>query len=985
MKQFSHFSHRHLLNFTEVGEEDEIICSGCELNLSGSAAYSCTKSNCSFTIHTSCFELPQQIRHRSHPKHPLILLSSPPYTDGEFTSDARGESGVAFTYHCSTCSFDLHVGCASLPESEDCDDHEQGTSKTRSSSVMFVTVLLPRTVGSIVVRNGGWIAVVRKWRSGGAQNKEGKKGIFTVFVDNIPSAMDANVLFKLFTKFGIVKDAFIPFKRRNVTNSRFGFVRYDCRIATSVAIQKANGLLVDDMMLVVKMATYNRSSSTNHNRRKSQDARRCLNATHIRGNAAYVGHRSFAEVLKGENPVENGNSRITIQVNGEGNGWLYDNIIVRFNREYTTHSIFKALKEKELEQIEVREWGGRDIIISFNSTNELQSNIDKIKELFKGWSQSVMVWKPNLHLQQERCVWLRCRGIPLHLWNRNTLNSIGSLWGTILSLDGDICHPKSFSHTRIRVATACMELINKTILLECKGKFYSILVCEEHLANSGGLKLLGMNESSFTGTSYSEAVRNTPTAAVKSKLDGDEVAEMRDILGADLACTTEFEQPEEPIGSHIGEEIGTVVEETCCVGGSNRTKGACVEGTLMEGSEQNSKNNDGKLRCVQQVASPGAYRDGFGPGINMEVFLANEPTEVLGPGIGPNINLDVNLAHSPKRFLASSSSNRPIESGHSTHFQSAGPLDKSRPNGISLLNLNHPAQVKSLVPNPDYLQTERKKGKKKTHIEGFNSFARFHSFRSAAAHKHSSKSVIFRPAASTLAKSDLSESGSSSNNYLLDEAKATIHLGKSLGVNYNRDEDVVLSKIIDLELKDKKMGRIKSLIKDRNIDIVFLQEIKKAVDSDNAIRRLWGCKNMDYMSVDPEGSAGGLLCIWDPAVFQLSSCCCNRSARSTLWADILKLKDHFPAPWCMGGDFNEIRHIGERIGCSRRDMGMKHLNEFIEKCELNDLPLHGKTYTWCNAQESEKWSLIDRVLLGPEWLINFRMKLWGLPRLISDH
>ena len=36
------------------------------------------------------------------------------------------------------------------------------------------------------------------------------------------------------------------------------------------------------------------------------------------------------------------------------------------------------------------------------------------------------------------------------------------------------------------------------------------------------------------------------------------------------------------------------------------------------------------------------------------------------------------------------------------------------------------------------------------------------------------------------------------------------------------------------------------------------------------------------------------------------------SARSTLRADILKLKDHFPAPSCMGGDFNEIRHIGEK-------------------------------------------------------------------------
>ncbi|KAL7245602.1 hypothetical protein ACSBR2_000853 [Camellia fascicularis] len=345
-----------------------------------------------------------------------------------------------------------------------------------------------------------------------------------------------------------------------------------------------------------------------------------------------------------------------------------------------------------------------------------------------------MVWKPNLPLQQERCVWLSCHGIPLHLWNRNTLNSIGSIWGTILSLDGDICHPKSFSYTRIRVATGSMELINKTILLECKGNSYSILVCEDHLADSGGLKLSSMDESSFTGTSYSEAGRNTPAAVVKNKLDGDEVAEMRVTLGADLACTNELEQRKEPIGSHIGEAIGTVVEETFCDRGSNRTNEACVEGTLMEGSEQNSKNNDSKLRCVQQAPSPGVSRDGFGPGINLEVFLANEPTEALGPGIGPDINLEVNLAYLPNRFLASSSSNRPIESGHSTHLQSAGPSNKSGPNGISLLNLNHSAQVKSLVPNPEYLQTERKKGKKKTHIEGFTSFARFHGFRSAAAH-----------------------------------------------------------------------------------------------------------------------------------------------------------------------------------------------------------------------------------------------------------
>ncbi|KAL7221957.1 hypothetical protein ACSBR1_023817 [Camellia fascicularis] len=471
--------------------------------------------------------------------------------------------------------------------------------------------------------------------------------------------MDAKALFKLFTKFGIVKDAYIPFKRRKVTNSRFGFVCYNCCIAASVAIQKENGLLVDDSVLEVKMAAYDRNSRSEQSKRKLQPPRRFLDTSNFRGKAAYVEHRFFAEVLKGDTSVVEGDTNIIIKAKEEGNGWLYESAIIRFNTEYSTHNILKVLKEKGLEQIEVKKGGGRDIIISFKSTNELQSNIGKIKEWFKDWSQFVMECKPDLHLQQERCVWLRCYG------------------------------------------------------------------------------------------------------------------------------------------------------------GSSKEKEACVEGSLMDGSEQNSKNNDGKFRCAQQASSFGYisrfndFSNGIGPSINLEVNLANEPAASLGPGI----NLEVILAHSPSKFLASGPEplSKPIESGNLNsinngilaHAQSAGPLSKSGPTGKRTLNLIHSAQAKPTILNTKSLHSEKKKRKKKTHLEGFTSFARFHGYRTVAAHKHSSKPVIFRPATSAFAQSDLYDGGSSSNNYLLDEAKATIHLGKSLGINYNGEEDIVLSKIIDLELKNK--------------------------------------------------------------------------------------------------------------------------------------------------------------------------------------
>ncbi|KAL7208468.1 hypothetical protein ACSBR1_030253 [Camellia fascicularis] len=85
-------------------------------------------------------------------------------------------------------------------------------------------------------RNGGWIPVRRQQKGGEAQGKEAKHGLFTVFVDKLPLAMDAKSLFNLFTKFRIMKDVFIPAKRRIVTNSRFGFVRFDCHVAADIAI-----------------------------------------------------------------------------------------------------------------------------------------------------------------------------------------------------------------------------------------------------------------------------------------------------------------------------------------------------------------------------------------------------------------------------------------------------------------------------------------------------------------------------------------------------------------------------------------------------------------------------------------------------------------------------------------------------------------------------------------------------------------------------
>ncbi|XP_028082969.1 serine/arginine-rich splicing factor SC35-like [Camellia sinensis] len=107
--------------------------------------------------------------------------------------------------------------------------------------------------------DGGWILVFRKkaWKTRNSQD------IHTVFVDNLPESLDPKGLYTLFSKFGVVVDVYIPNRRRKVTSSQFGFVRYNYSAATGVAIQKAHGTWRDNREIKVKMAEFSKAQSKN--------------------------------------------------------------------------------------------------------------------------------------------------------------------------------------------------------------------------------------------------------------------------------------------------------------------------------------------------------------------------------------------------------------------------------------------------------------------------------------------------------------------------------------------------------------------------------------------------------------------------------------------------------------------------------------------------------------------------------------------------
>lgn len=98
------------------------------------------------------------------------------------------------------------------------------------------------------------------------------------------------------------------------------------------------------------------------------------------------------------------------------------------------------------------------------------------------------------------------------------------------------------------------------------------------------------------------------------------------------------------------------------------------------------------------------------------------------------------------------------------------------------------------------------------------------------------------------------------------------------------------------------------------------------------------------------------------------------------------MKDIWGWPWCVCGDFNEVRFMAERKGCSRISRGMQDFGEFIKNHDLIDLPIHGAKYTWISSSSIHSSSKLDRFVVCGDWDDHFPcISVKAMARPMSDH
>ncbi|KAL7253642.1 hypothetical protein ACSBR1_008059 [Camellia fascicularis] len=313
---------------------------------------------------------------------------------------------------------------------------------------------IPTSMGQLCKKmatkeKGGWIPVIRR-RGGMIGNRSSAEGVFTLFVDDIPNSMDPKRLFSLFGKFGLVKDVFIPAKRRKGTGTRFGFVRYTCSVAADMAIQKADGLWCDNKALRVKKAEYQKGEwkvERDVHRGKTRTVRKVTGQQVLpQIGVKNQGRRSYAEVVQGGTSSEN--ERLKVKVTEAGNGWLYESLLVVL-KSFLDFNEFKDEVKARMKGVRVRSGGGRLAVLTFNSKQQMNDERARMDEWIFEWSDSITEWGKGKFIGSERCVWITCMGVPLNVWSVKTFRAIGSLWGEVVQLDEAINDPYSFQYGKL--------------------------------------------------------------------------------------------------------------------------------------------------------------------------------------------------------------------------------------------------------------------------------------------------------------------------------------------------------------------------------------------------------------------------------------------------------------------------------------------------------------------------------------------------------
>jgi endonuclease/exonuclease/phosphatase family metal-dependent hydrolase len=106
--------------------------------------------------------------------------------------------------------------------------------------------------------------------------------------------------------------------------------------------------------------------------------------------------------------------------------------------------------------------------------------------------------------------------------------------------------------------------------------------------------------------------------------------------------------------------------------------------------------------------------------------------------------------------------------------------------------------------------------------------------------------------------------------------------------------------------------------------------------------------------------------------------------KSSFLAERACQQNHLPT--LVGGDFNILRHSGEKNNTRFSDWWPFLFNAVIDSFDLRKIELTSRQFTWANSLPIPTYEKLDRILISMEWEFKYPLvSVQALDRGVSDH
>ncbi|KAK8519172.1 hypothetical protein V6N12_012398 [Hibiscus sabdariffa] len=144
---------------------------------------------------------------------------------------------------------------------------------------------------------------------------------------------------------------------------------------------------------------------------------------------------------------------------------------------FNAEKLIETLESKGLREFDVRQIAGNQFLIDFDREEMLSHCLKWEFQWLSDIFSNIVRWNEEFS-PCSRQTWVAIQGVPVFAWNNFTFNNLLNRWGIIMFLEDEELLGRDFTVKRAKILTNSMSFIDENVYLSCNGSFYPVKLRE---------------------------------------------------------------------------------------------------------------------------------------------------------------------------------------------------------------------------------------------------------------------------------------------------------------------------------------------------------------------------------------------------------------------------------------------------------------------------------------------------------------------------